>query len=425
MKKYLLYTYIISMPFTSAFCISNSLSWPLIIGSVCTLFILLILFFKKKVSISRKKPFIALIIFLFIILISFFINDILFHPISFIFDKTVNHLFAYLASFINFYICTSILLNLNKDQISPQSISKLITWVLLFSCIFAIIEFVAKNIFSIDFDSIIPHPSVEKMNALALSDIFKSIRARGLAEEPGHFAFMIDLFLPVSIYYLYFSNICNLSKSLKAIIIAIFIITIIITFSTAAFFALPVGLFISFGYFRKHLVSYLSKIIIFGIILFSSAFILDSYFPIITQLAIDIDQKASNSGSMDDRSLRSYLFKTNYKNAPLLNKVIGYGPSGYLRAGLEANTESFLVLYQTFIFESGIIGIIFFIIYLLTIFSIIKEIIFPLSFFLFFSFILGIIHYFFISNYWYPWYWFICSYITFVGSIAEYKSKSL
>ena len=423
MKKYLLNTYIISMPFTSAFCISSSLSWPLIISSCCTLFFILILLLGKKVSIPSRKPFTLLILFLLAILVSFFINDVLFTPSALIFGKTINHLFAYFASFINFYIVIVLLLNLNRDKITPDSIAEIITWVLVFSCTFAIVEFIAKNIFSIDFDSIVPHPSVEKMNALALGDIFRSIRARGLSEEPGHFAFMIDLFLPIAIYYLYFSPLCKLSKSIKIITLIIFIVTIILTFSTAAFFALPVGLFISFGYFRKYLVTYFSKIIIAGIILFGSAFVLDSYFPIITQLAIDIDQKTSNSGSMDDRSLRSYLFQTYYGKAPVLNKMVGYGPSGYLRAGMEADSDSFLVLYQTFIFESGIIGLLFFIGFLWSILLLIKHIIFPLNFFLFFSFILGIIHYFFVSNYWYPWYWFICAYITYIGSLSEYKAS--
>lgn len=411
------------MPFTSAFCISSSLSWPLIISSCCTLFLVFILFLGKKINIPGRKSLTLLILFLLSILASFFINDILSPPNAFIFGKTINHLFAYLASFINFYLSTVLLLALNKDTIDPDSIAELITWVLLFSCTFAIIEFIAKNIFSIDFDSIVPHPSVEKMNALALGDIFRSVRARGLSEEPGHFALMIDLFLPIAIYYLYFSIQCKLSKAIKATIVVTFFITIILTFSTAAFFALPVGLFISFGYFRKYLVAYFSKIIIAGIILFGSAFVLDSYFPIITQLALDIDQKTSNSGSMDDRSLRSYLFQTYYSKAPILNKMVGYGPSGYLRAGMEADSDSFLVLYQTFIFESGIIGLLFFIGFLWSILLLIKHIIFPLNFFLFFSFILGIIHYFFVSNYWYPWYWFICAFITYISSIPKFKTN--
>lgn len=422
MKKNLLNAYIISMPFTSAFCISSSLSWPLILSSCCSLFLIFYLLIGNKIHIPSGKPLFSLFLFLLSIAFSFFINDILFPTNTTVFSKTVNHLLAYFASFINFYISILLLFYLNGDYFIPEKIEERITWVLLFSCIFAIVEFIAKNIFFIDFDRIVPHPSVEQMNALALGDIFKSIRARGLSEEPGHFAFMIDLFLPLAIHYLFFSGVCLLKRSLKIAIVAIFVVTIILTFSTAAFFALPVGLFIAFAYFRKHLVSYLPQIVIAGILLFGSALVLDSYFPIVTQLALDIDQKTSNSGSMDDRSMRSYLFQNYYSKAPILNKVIGYGPSGYLRAGMEADADSFLVLYQTFTFEAGILGMLLFTGFLWFIFAFIRKIIFPLNFFLFYSFILGIIHYFFISNYWYPWYWFICAYITYIGTLSEYSS---
>lgn len=411
------------MPFTSAFCISSSLSWPLIISSFCTFFLLIFFISGNKITIPNGKPVLLITFFLLFISLSFFVNDILSPPSSFIFGKSINHLFAYIATFINFYISSLFLLNLNSDRINPNKIATLITWILFFSCIFAIVEFVAKNAFQVDFDRIIPHPSVEKMNALALGDIFKSIRARGLSEEPGHFAFMVDLFLPIAAYYLYFSHQCKFSKSTKIVFVFVFVITIIITFSTAAFFALPIGLFISFGYFKKHLLTYLPQIIFAGILLLCSAIILDNYFPIITQLALDIDQKANNSSSMDDRSLRSYLFQMYFIKAPIINKLIGYGPSGYLRAGMEADSDSFLVLYQTFIFESGIIGFLIFISFLWVVFLNIRNIIFPLNFFLFYSFILGILHYFFISNYWYPWYWFICAFITYIGTLTEYKTN--
>ena len=344
------------MPFTSAFCISSSLSWPLLWGSISTAFILLYLLTGKKIHSPNIKSLYFIILFLLNIALSFFINDILNPPDSLVFGKTVNHLFAYFASFINFYVTTFLLFNLNSEAVSPYQITKIITLVLFFSCVFAIIEFIAKNIFSIDFDQIVPHPAVEKMNALALGDIFRSIRARGLAEEPGHFAFMINLFLPLSIYYLFFSELCRFPKWAKTTIVSTFIIALILTFSTAAFVVLPISLFLSFIFFRNYLIKHLVKILIGASLLILFALVLNTYVPIITQLALDIDQKTSNSDSMDDRTTRAELFQTYFKNAPILNKFIGYGPSGYLKAGLEADTDSFLVLYQTFLFETGIFG---------------------------------------------------------------------
>ncbi len=410
------------MPFTSAFCISSSLSWPLLWGSISTAFILLYLLTGKKIHSPNIKSLYFIILFLLNIVLSFFINDILNPPDSLVFGKTVNHLFAYFASFINFYVTTFLLFNLNSEAVSPYQITKIITLVLFFSCVFAIIEFIAKNIFSIDFDQIVPHPAVEKMNALALGDIFRSIRARGLAEEPGHFAFMINLFLPLSIYYLFFSELCRFPKWAKTTIVSTFIIALILTFSTAAFVVLPISLFLSFIFFRKYLIKHLVKILIGASLLILFALVLDTYVPIITQLALDIDQKTSNSGSMDDRTTRAELFQTYFKNAPILNKFIGYGPSGYLKAGLEADTDSFLVLYQTFLFETGIFGMLIYIAFLFFLLLQIKKIIFPLNFFLLFSFIMGILHYFFISNYWYPWYWFVCAFIAHISTLSQFLS---
>lgn len=408
------------MPFTSAFCISGSLTWPLIWGSISTVFILVYLLTGNKIHSLNIKSLYFILFFLLTIALSFFINDVLNPPDSFIFNKTVNHLFAYFASFINFYVTTFLLFNLNSESVSPYQITKIINWVLFFSCVFAIIEFIAKNVFSIDFDQLVPHPAVEKMNALALSDIFKSIRARGLSEEPGHFAFMINLFLPLAIYYLFFSDLCRFPRWLKISFTFIFIIALFLTFSTAAFVVLPLSLFISFIFFHKFLANHLIKIFIAASLLILFALAIDNYVPIITQLALDIDQKTSNSGSLDDRTNRSDLFKIYYANAPLLNKLIGYGPSGYLKVGLEASSDSFLVLYQTFLFEAGLLGIFIYLGFLVFILLQIRKIIFPLSFFLFFSFTMGILHYFFISNYWYPWYWFICAFIAHIGTLSKF-----
>jgi hypothetical protein len=423
-KKKLLYAYIISMPFTSAFCISSSLSWPLILGSIATVFILLYLLTGKRIYNTNSKSLYLVLLFLLTIALSFFINDILNPPESLVFSKAINHLFAYFASFVNFYVSTLFLFNLNSETVSPTQITKTITWVLFFSCIFAIVEFIAKNVFSIDFDQIVPHPSVENMNALALGDIFRSIRARGLSEEPGHFAFMIDLFLPLAVYYLFFSGECRFSKWVKISFVVVFFITILLTFSTAAFVVLPVSLFATFMYFRKYLVKHLNKIFIGAGLLVLFAVVLDSYVPIITQLALDIDQKTSSSGSMDDRTSRADLFKIYFSNAPFLNKLIGYGPSGYLRAGLAAESDSFLVLYQTFLFESGIIGMLIYALFLFFVLSQIPKIVFPLNFFLLFSFIMGSLHYFFISNYWYPWYWFICAFIVHISTLSQFSSPT-
>jgi O-antigen ligase len=409
------------MPFTSAFCISSSLSWPLIWGSISTIFILVYLLAGNKIHSLNIKSLYIILLFLLNVALSFFINDVLNPPDSFVFEKTVNHLFAYFASFINFYVTTFLLFNLNSATVSPNQTIKIINWVLFFSCVFAIIEFTAKNVFSIDFDQIVPHPAVEKMNALALSDIFKSIRARGLSEEPGHFAFMINLFSPLTIYYLFFSKRCYFSKWAKIGFVIVLIIALILTFSTAAFVVLPISLFISFVFFRKFLANHLIKIFTTAGLLVMFALAIDNYVPLITQLALDIDQKTSNSGSMDDRTNRSELFKSYYGNAPVLNKIIGYGPSGYLKAGLEVGSESFLVLYQTFLFETGIIGMFIYVGFLIFILFQIKKIVFPLSFFLFFSFTMGILHYFFISNYWYPWYWFICAFISYISNLPQFS----
>ena len=413
------------MPFTSAFCISGQFTWPVILGSLITLFLFVWVITGQKIVLSHSKPLKLVLLFLFNVCLSFFINDILIPPNAIVLGKTVNHLIAYLASFINFYLSISLLLIINNAENIFPTILKIITWTLFISCVFAIVEFVSKNFFAFDFDHFIPHPNVETIDALALGDLFRSVRARGFAEEPGHFAFMLNLFIPLSVYYLFFINENNVSKLSKILFIISFIIALIITFSTAAFASLPVAIFITSIYYWRIWVQHISKISLGLVILVLAVWLFNKYFPIITQLALDIEGKVSNSGSVDDRSIRTNNFFAVFGKAPIWQKLIGYGPSGYLRAGLNADSDSFLVLYQTIIFESGIIGLSLFGMFLWNVFQLLKNVAAPLNFFIFLSLVYGTIHYFFISNYWYPWYWFICALVFIIQPPSLSKQKTV
>jgi hypothetical protein len=96
-----------------------------------------------------------------------------------------------------------------------------------------------------------------------------------------------------------------------------------------------------------------------------------------------------------------------YQNSGLDHILFGYGPSGFRVAGLN---DAVISWYPTILFEAGLVGLIFLILHLGVIFFVFMGIRSPVKPYLLMAYFCGLIHYYFIGDYWYPWIWFLMAF---------------
>lgn len=408
-STFLLVSYVFVMPFTSAFSITSTISFSLIFS----LILLLVSVFYFLIYQARAKQFwgldfILVVLFLFTVVFSYYISGRE-NP------KSLNHTIAYLSTFILFFFTIKyVLFNSTKKDYLVLCLLKTISYTTILSSLFACIEFVLGNFYSININDYVPRPveSEELYDATAI-ELF--IRARSFAVESGHFAFMIELFGPLTIYYLYASSLCKWSLLIKFFVTLIIILGVIASFSSAAFVIIPIAIFIStvirFKYFYARVKQLLLKQIAFIIgcsIALLSAFF---YFLPLGLLVINVTDKLG-SNSYDDRQDRINFFFNEFNRLPLINKIIGAGPCGFGNLGFD-DSKSILSLYYSITFETGYLGLLIFFLFIGFCFLKIIRIKSIIGFYLLVSFLSGLFHYWFISNYWYPWFWFVLAFALF------------
>jgi hypothetical protein len=290
--------------------------------------------------------------------------------------------------------------------------------VILVSCI-GIAEFILKNIVSIsNFDSYIYRAQITDYSPLALS---KYIRTRSVIEESGHLALFLEIFAPFAIYYLYKcpNNIAQIFKISSLLCIFSCFIS---TFSAIGFFiALFVIIYLYLSSIHYSLIKNKINIktlswvtivsISFCCLLFNQHFI-DLYKTIVFG--------KFNTTSGEDRAIRisealNYIEKSN-----LFYMFFGSGPGAYDKL----NIRSVVGLYVNTLLELGLCGLLLFCVVFISSIVLIRAV--PdiiMRRVLYISIFCSFAHYFAISNYWYPWLWFILALISFVHQNFKYKKK--
>lgn len=405
-----LVVYILMMPFTSAFAISGTINLPILAGVFLFLVALIQLLSTRKVSnniISIELA--SIFLFLFFVLTSYVVNG---RAYSF----SLNHLLAYFSSFILFFVGPLFFLaHSDNPKKIFETVLKYVFIAVLVSAVFSIFEFVLTNFFSIIFTDYVPRANVKDYDPMITGFL---IRSRGFAEESGHYGFMMELFAPISVYYLYFSKYCNYSNTLKNIFTFCIVLSIITSFSVSTFILLPfclvLSLIIKFKLISKAIVQQAKKIIITLVILIIIWQIINLFIPLNEILLITLDEKF-DSFSLNDRLERSNYFWSTFPKLPLENILFGSGPSWYKILGLD-ESFSFLSLYQTITFENGLFGLLCIVVLLTAVLIKLLLIKHKISIFFLTSILCGILHYNNISNYWYPWFWFLLAFILFYYS---------
>jgi hypothetical protein len=413
--SFFLLLYIFSMPFISAFAFTLIISWSLIFA--CFLFFLMVI----KVLKGLKAPagfvghdVVIVFLLLFLITFSFLIN-------GWGNSKSFNHTIAYLSTFLLFYIAVKFVLFNAKDSSKLfKKALKALAYITIICAIFGNIEFVLDNFFGININDYIPRPNeiASFYNATVLGVFYRS---RGFAPESGHFAFMMELFSPLAIYYLYFSGFCGWNKLLKGIVVTVIILSIIFTVSTASFVIIPLSVLFAvafymksiFQYIKKHTARFIYSTVIVSIVVFVFNYFLSFYALIVLSISDKMD-----STSFNDRQDRINFFYDNFFKLDFIHKLFGTGPAGYNILGFD-ETNSILSLYYNITFELGILGLLLFGLLLFYLLYHVIKLKSTIRFFLLVSLTSGILHYNFIANFWYPWFWFIAAFITFCSKLYQ------
>lgn len=389
----MVYLFLFLMIFTNAFAL-NSVLTPVFVVS----FILIFHFFCFCKKILKDKP---PYLFFFWLLLTF----------SFVVmsngEKCRNHWFLWTFPFFSYYfVLKNELYNLFTLEEIKHKVLKLITCVTVFSCAFCIFEFCCSNFWGIDL-SFIPRGAVEDYTPF---DGF--FRARSFAEESGHFSFFVEIFGPLSIYWI----LQNARSLIKLPLVLVILLGILATMSGVGLLLMLVYLFLFtiFYVFRKEsslsakfgVLSAILSIICLALIIYPEVF--STVWNLIA-LKMDSDNashadRAGRFAAIDKLSGIAYL--------------IGYGPAAFSTL----NVDSFISLYLGILMNTGLFGLFLFGLFCLSKYKRViniadKE----LSFALKWAFLFACLHLAFIDIIYVPWFWVLLSLI----DVISYKERNL
>lgn len=124
----------------------------------------------------------------------------------------------------------------------------------------------------------------------------------------------------------------------------------------------------------------------------------------------------------DYRQENINFFFNNFFQMDITKQLLGTGPAGVLILGYDEH-HAILNIFYSIAFEVGFLALLFLILFIgYVIFNIIK-IKSSIGFFLLISFFSGLMHYYFINNFWYPWLWFIAAFSIFYNK--KFSSSTL
>ncbi len=370
--------------------------------------ILMTLFRKESNPLKINGLYIVFIsIFLVFLFMSYLLNGL--HE-----PKAFNHLIAYNTVVILFFL--NLVFALKNSGIDPIKALQTITIMTTMAAFYTVFEGIAVNFMGIDVNLYIPRPSVNYYNPLALGVI---IRARGFAVESGHHALMMEIFVPLALYYLW--RISKMFWPFKLLITIILAANIIITYSTASFVSIPTALglvlIINWAKTIKGLgkTFYQPKRLIILVLVVFSLYYVEKRIAVFDSVYLSILSKMGTYSQVDRNKKMDAIIHT-YQNSSADHILFGYGPSGFRVAGLN---DAVISWYPTILFEAGLIGLFILILHLGVMFFVFMGIRNPIRPYLLFAYFCAIIHYYFIGDYWYPWIWFLMAF----GIYLKVKEK--
>lgn len=383
------WAYILLLPFLSAFALASFLPLPmlLLLGAIGWTF------FTGRLKIIFEQWDLLLVGLIVLSLLAIYSAP------SYVGPTTVKHTVALVGTIVMYYFCVrSLLLRVPIHRVVPHAI----TWmVVLLSC-YVIFEFVVTNAYGVDIEAYVPHYRLgAHPNDATIFGLF--IRPRGLAEEAGHSSLLYEIGLPLS--YLY---VRNLSWYQQVLYYALGLIAFFMLFSVGGIISLAtatsvVGLLRLKGqYFR-----WIAVVILFGAFIYTvqPALVDSALFTISAK--VQVGNEGSRSANTRLQAARkSWGIVREYPTG------VGWGTIYDVRKDRRkiAQTippKSTISLVMEILVASGFIGLLVFIIFVLSkvfrLFSMKDEMTDALLV------AMGSIalHYVFISNFWFPIPWFV------------------
>lgn len=373
-----IYIFILLSAFTNAFAISAVLS-PSFAISLILVFHFLI---YPKQALFITPPY---LFFLWLV-----------YSVSFLImatgEKALNHWFLWTYPFFSYYFVFRSELNwfFTVEEIKAI-VLKHITYITLFAAGFGVLEFCCRNFFDTDL-RFIPRGSVEEYSPFDLG----FYRARSFAEESGHFAFFLEIFGPLSIYWLA-RNVKLLFQIIGYIIICS---SMLATMSGVGilFLGLYIILFFSINErSRKSRVLNRLKNFLVGL---CGVMLINAIYPDLLEGLTGIVMSkfdSKNFSRLDRLSRFSALSQLSG-----FSFLIGYGPAAFSTLG----TKTFISLLLGIIMNTGALGLIAFSLFFLSKLRFSRRISDrKLSFALQVSLIFAGLHLLFIDIIYVPWFW--------------------
>lgn len=382
--KIIVYLFLFSIIFTNAFALNSVLTPAFAISFLLVFHFIL----RKKKIVYERPPY--LLFFWFLLTFSFIVmsNG----------EKSLNHWFLWTFPFFSYYfVFKNELFHLFTLSEIKDNIFKCITYATLFACSFSLLEFCCINFFDIDL-SFIPRGAVQDYRPFD----FGFIRARSFSEESGHFSFFVEIFGPLSIYWIN----KNLQFPFKLTALGIILLGLIVTLSGVGLLVLILYLFMFFNSYlfrRKTSSSVKIKVIFCAFGLFYLIVVLypDFFSTLWNLIAVKTEldnesylQRVGRFAAIDKLSGFAFL--------------IGYGPAAFSTL----NVDSFISLYLGIFMNTGIIGITLFTLFYFSKYRSIQRIKdVDCRFALKCSFLFACFHLAFIDIIYVPWFWVLLSLI--------------
>lgn len=317
-------------------------------------------------------------------------------------SKATNHLFLWSFPFFVYYFIfkNELFANFSLQDIK-KNVLGVITFTTIFSCAFAILEFISSNFLGLDL-SFIPRGTVETYRPFDMG----FFRARSFVEESGHFAFFVEIFGPLSVFWIN----RYVKRFTKYILYTIILFGFLTTLSGAGFGLLLLYLFlmVSGYYFRTGVKNNSSKIkMVFSLISLSILVLI--LFPHIIDFIGNVISAKFDVNNVSRAERESRLLALDRLSG--LSFLIGYGPAAYDTL----KVPSFISLYLGILMNTGIIGLTLFVLFELSKYNIVRRIKdFDLRIALKSSLVIAFIHLGFIDIIYVPWLWILLAIIDVV-----------
>jgi hypothetical protein len=321
--------YMAVIPFVNGFNFSALIIIPIIVSVLATAKSIFDRRFRKIRNFWFDQAF---LIFLCFLMFSLVINA---GEVS---NKTLNHFFAILASFVFFYYTVERFCHKVSDRILLRGL-----WFgYVAVTTLGIVEFVIRFSTGFDLGTVIPRPRVFEYAPTFLGDIF---RARSTFEESGHFAAYIMMSAPFLSYYHW-----HLRPSLtgKTAFVILSLTALFSAFSISAFLFGPAALFLAIGI---KLIRYrrvrawplvLGAFLAIGVVLVVNS----------DEVVYEVFIRKFTGASYLDRSEKLNETLDLMGSAPALNFLFGYGPGSYFELGIAPAISVFINFFRDF----GLVG---------------------------------------------------------------------